>query len=143
MKKTATERMQESPLLQRYQKIVKTWLFVVLALNFLIGLVLSTQISAFFFVIFIVAILPGVIIFLGIRRMKVWAYGLYFFILLVSIGGNLSFEGSWYAIAIDVFMTVANIYVMVLTWKLYAGLYPSKQRQELERLQQQTPPTQT
>jgi len=116
--------------LQLYQKIITGWLGVYLLLRLIIGILVTSGASSSFVIVFwtvygLFFVLPGVIIFIGLMKVKVWAYFLYMVALFSTIIPN-NIPDETVPFIIVIFSSIGSLIIFILTIILYNKLFPSR-----------------
>ncbi|MDP2684832.1 MAG: hypothetical protein Q8P20_07400 [bacterium] len=141
-KVNSKERLTSNRKYQIFQKIIIGWLigYIILRIIFLI-LVLSLPggiITGSFFIISLYSlffIVPGVIILIGLVKLKAWAYWIYGIALFGSLTSFLdsTINTNLGLLIFEIVMTIISIIILVLIFKLYNFIFPSKLRLQKEQ----------
>jgi uncharacterized membrane protein len=142
IKLSASEILNNNPKYKTYQKIIVGWLIAYLGLRVLLALLLiliasksGAALATFTIFLNLIFILPGIIVLIGLRKVKAWAYWLYLIGLFFSFGSFGNAKNNTELI-IGSILSAGSLIIFILTIILYRNIFPSKKSQASQKINQ-------
>lgn len=139
---TGKEILYSNPKYIKNQKIIIGWLVGYLILRVLLafllimqGLKVGADVSIFVAFVNLFYILPGIIVLIGLLKVKAWAYWFYILGLFFSLD-TFFHANNKTELVVSLVLTAGSFIVFILTVTLYRNIFPSKKSQAAQRINQ-------
>lgn len=141
-KLTGREILNRSPKYKTYQKIIIGWLITYLLLRVLLALLLirvaseaGAKVITFAVLINLIFILPGIIVLIGLLKVKAWAYWFYLLGLFFGLNSFMNADNIP-ELVVSLILSFGSLIIFILTIILYRNIFPSKKSQASRNITQ-------